>query len=107
MDSSSPYLPPPLVWFGTYVRSVGRALGQNPTFSAKPSVNPLIYTVKVAWEEPLSGKLVNSVWNLLQQWAVLNDCVPEGAVSETPTSITVRMIVKRRLGAPKDVTPWG
>ena len=81
-------------------------MGQGVSHSFQPSVNPLVYIVKLSWTEPVSGKIINNVWNLLQGWAAKNDCVPEGDVETTPTSLVTKVIVKRRMGPPRDDSPW-
>jgi hypothetical protein len=74
-------------------------------FDVKMTVNPLVYRVKVSWVEAISGTLAFQVWNLLQRWLATNDCVPDGRVSPQPTSLTVLVVVKRRMGNPKDESP--
>jgi hypothetical protein len=74
-------------------------------FDVQPTVNPLVYKATMVWRENVAGTIALQVWNLLQRWLVTNDCVPNGSVVTTPTSLTVHIIVKRRLGDPKDVSP--
>jgi len=74
-------------------------------FDVKATVNPLVYMVSVRWEEDLPGSLVLKVWNLMQKWLVKNDCVQNGNIATSPTSIIANIIVKRRLGNPKNESP--
>jgi len=74
-------------------------------FDVKPTVNPLVYTVSIKWVEDLPGSLVLKVWNLMQRWLTKNDCVPNGQATISPTSLTINVIVKRRLGNPKNESP--
>jgi len=53
----------------------------------------------------LPGDLVLKVWNLMQKWIVKNDCVPNGKVATSSTSIVANIIIKRRLGNPKNDSP--
>jgi hypothetical protein len=101
------FLPPPLRWFDSFAGSTGRALGQGISHSVQVSVNPLVYKVKLKWPEPVDGKIINGIWNLLQIWTVKNDCVTDGQVDTSSVSLKATIIVKRRLGPPKDVVPWG
>lgn len=74
-------------------------------FDVRPTVNPLLYTIKLTWSERVSGLISNQVWNLLQMWLTTNECVPNGNVSSEDTSLTVIVIVKRRMGNPKNESP--
>ena len=74
-------------------------------FDVKPTVNPLVYIVSASWQENVAGSIALQVWNLLQMWLTTNDCVPNGNVETKPTSITVQVIVKRRMGNPKNESP--
>lgn len=66
-----------------------------------------MYNIKIKWGDPVSGKLIGLMWNLLEIWAVKNDCVLDGKVDTHPDSLSTNLITKRRLGPPRDVTPWG
>lgn len=74
-------------------------------FDVRPTVNPLVYIVKASWPERVAGHITLQIWNLFQKWLVTNDCVPNGNVATEPTSITVQVVVKRRLGNPKNDSP--
>lgn len=74
-------------------------------FDVKATVNPLVYIVSVRWREDVPGSITLQVWNLLQKWMVTNDCVQNGSVATSPTSITANVIVKRRFGNPKNDSP--
>jgi len=74
-------------------------------FDVQPTVNPLVYKVTVTWPEKVAGSLSNQVWNLMQMWMTTNDCVQNGGVILTGTSLTAQIIVKRRMGNPKNESP--
>lgn len=98
-------LPPPLAWVSSFCASTGGALGQQMVYDVKPTVNPLVYKLKVEWPEDVKSSIGLQIWNLLQKWVVTNDCVSNGSVDLKPTSLRVDIIVKRRNGNPKDVSP--
>lgn len=81
------------------------ALGTSVSFEVNKTVNPLVYTVKFTFGEPVSGKRMMLVWNLYQQYAAKNDAVPQGKVESEGTSLTTRVIIKRRLGLPRNEHP--
>lgn len=98
-------LPPPLAWVSSFCTSTGGALGQQMVYDVKATVNPLVYKLRVGWPEDVKSSIGLQVWNLLQKWIVVNDCVQNGAVDLKPTSLTAHIIVKRRNGSPKDISP--
>lgn len=98
-------VPPPLAWLPSLADSMERALGFRVRVDLHPTVNPLVYTVKFFFEDSVPSKLSLKLWNLVQQYAVKNDCVPEGKVMLTPFLMVVRIVVKRRLGMDKNETP--
>lgn len=98
-------LPPPLEWVQAFCVSTGAALGQPMVFDVKATVNPLVYTVTASWQESVAGSIALQVWNLFQMWLTTNDCVQNGSVQTSPTSITVQVVVKRRMGNPKNESP--
>lgn len=98
--------PPPLAWLRAFSDSTSRALDQRIIFELLPSVNPLVYKLRLRWPEPVNGKLKNGIWNLFQIWAWKNDCVPQGHVDTSNYGMTIELIIKRRLGAPKEELPW-
>src|SRR5688572_18159150 len=95
-------LPPPLVWLTGFSQSLGGALGSRVDYEVRPSVNPLVYIVKFTFNEPISGKRMLLAWNLFQQYAAKNDSIPEGRVEKEGNSMTAKIIVKRRLGLPRN-----
>jgi hypothetical protein len=104
-------LPPPLAWLESFVGSLGRALGQKMGFESSSTVNPLVYKVRLRWEDPLSPTTANLLWNHLQGWAAMNECIPTGKVSlegpgDTVLYLEASIIIKRRLGAPRNDVSW-
>jgi len=89
-----------------FVGSAGRALGQSITFNLGPTVNPLVYKLKLSWSEPVGGKLSTNIWNVLQGWIAKNEAVSDGKVENTPTTLQVSIGIRRRFGVPKRVAPW-
>jgi len=103
MDPSR--LPPPLTWVHSFCVSTGGALGQPIVFDVKTTVNPLVYKLLLNWEEAVPGPITLQIWNLLQRWIAMNDCVPNGTADTHSNSLTIHVIVKRRFGNPKDESP--
>ena len=99
-------LPPPLTWIDSLSDSLSRALDEKIVVECRPTVNPLVSQVKIKWKSGLAPTRVNNIWNYFQQWAALNDCVPNGSVQREDTFFSVGIIMKRRLGAPRDTLPW-
>ena len=89
-----------------FVGSVERALGQGVSYRLEVSVNPLVYTLKVSWREPIAGLLVGNIWNLLQVWLTKNEAVGNGVVKSSPTSMEVGVGIRRRFGTPKRAPAW-
>jgi hypothetical protein len=99
-------IPPPLAWIPSFVSSTSRAIDQQMVYDLKPTVNPLVYSLKLSWTTALSGKLINGVWNLFEKWATHNDVTTNGKVDTDPRSMTIGVVIKRRFGNPKDSAPW-
>lgn len=97
--------PPPLAWLPSFCQSTGRALGQEVSFELHPDVNPLIYKVHVQWREPVSSAIYMGIWNLFQIWANKNDAIPQGSPMRAPYSMSAALVVRRRLGMPRDAHP--
>lgn len=74
-------------------------------YEARPTVNPLVYTIKFTFGEPISGKRMMLVWNLFQQYAAKNDTVPQGKVESDGPKMTTQVVIKRRLGLPRNEHP--
>lgn len=89
-----------------FVASTSRALGQPINYDLRASVNPLVYTVRLRWQDPIPGKLRLGIWNLFQFWAHKNDAVPEGKVEAGDRSMFLSIGTKRRLGEDKNEVPW-
>ena len=81
-----------------------------------PTVNPLVYRVRVKWSQPVSVKNSVMVWNLFQKWAGRNGTTPSGRVqfAEDPhpatgemfmRGFTVEVHIRERLGLPKNDHP--
>lgn len=71
-------------------------------------MNPLTYKLELRFGEPQSPKLQGMIWNLLQQYAAANNTVPQYRWQQLtePGRMVVKLLVKERLGLPKDVVPW-
>jgi hypothetical protein len=98
-------LPPPLEWVLEYTASMSRAVGIPIDFDVKPTVNPLLLQVRLDWLEPMSPASTNDIWNMFQVWAAKNECVPYGKITKTPYSVTMGVIIKRRLGYGRNDNP--
>jgi hypothetical protein len=88
-----------------FAESTSRALGQQIIYDLRASVNPLVYTLRVKWQDPVNGKVKNDIWNLFQIWAHKNDAVPEGKVEAGDTALFISIGTKRRLGPDKNEKP--
>ena len=99
-------LPPPLAWLRPFCESTGRALDQPIVFELVPTVNPLVYVLRLRWLQPITNKLKAGVWNLFQIWAWKNDSVPQGKVDTSDTRMSISVVIKRRFGPQKEVLPW-
>jgi hypothetical protein len=104
---TSAHNPPPLAWVDSFVDSTSRALDQQIFYTLEPTVNPLVFTIRLRWEQGVSGKLVMGVWNLLQIWIHKNNCETYGKVNTGSTSLAAHIVTKMRLGPPKDENPFG
>jgi hypothetical protein len=100
-------LPPSLSWLPSYTDSIAGALGSSVTFVVHESVNPLEKKVELQFGEDQSGGIRLQVWNLFQQYAHANDCLPQGKIEQkNPRTMVMRVGMKRRLGPKKDAKPW-
>lgn len=108
--------PPGLAWLESFRHSTGAALDQGIITRVHPSVNPLVYRVRVDLQEPVKPETGLQIWNLFQQWAAKNGCTPSGRVEmrEVPHpasgesfsfGFSVDVHLKERLGFPKDEYP--
>lgn len=97
--------PPPLAWLPGFALSMGGALGTSVLFDARPTVNPLVYVIKFTFGEPISGKRMMLVWNLFQQYAAKNETIPQGKVESDGPKMTAHVVIKRRLGLPRNEHP--
>jgi len=108
--------PPSLVWVESFTTSTGAALGQKLIARVYPTVNPLIYRIRLDFYEPVKLDAASQIWNLFQKWAAANECTPSGRVEmrNLPSPVTgelynfgfqVEVHLKERLGPPRDVHP--
>jgi hypothetical protein len=96
---------PPLGWLPHYVQSIERAVGSSIRHEVKPTVNPLQFTIKLFFSGAISGKAIMLIWNLFQVWANTNDAIPQGKLEKDQRTLLLSVVVKRRLGPPKDTNP--
>lgn len=71
-----------------------------------PSVNPLVYEVYLGCPSDIPGELKLAVWNLLQQWAVKNDCPLLSKDIMTTEGLHFQVVMKRRHGPARSDWPW-
>lgn len=102
---SNPKTPPSLVWVKQFGDSLGRALGIDIRVDVTPTVNPLLFNLTVYWAEYITPSRVKDIWNMIQIWAHKNDCIPYGRLTTTPVKASVQIVIKRRLGNEKNLTP--
>ncbi|TXH11234.1 MAG: hypothetical protein E6R04_02875 [Spirochaetes bacterium] len=98
-------LPPPLAWLPSFANSLSGAIDSPVQVECTQSVNPLVYIVKFRFGEKVTGKRMMLVWNLYQQYAAKNDSIPQGRVETEGNTLTTTIIVKRRLGPPRNEHP--
>jgi hypothetical protein len=84
---------------------MSRALGCSVAAEVRPTINPLVYTLRFRFGETQPGKRMLLLWNIVQMYAWKNDAVPQGRLELEGSILTVRMGMKRRLGQPKDLAP--
>lgn len=100
-----PELPPPLRWIDSFITSIGEAIGSGIAIELEKTVNPLVYDFTLHFEELIAGPRMLQIWNMLQQYAAKNETIPQGKVAIGPFSMRVKLVVKRRLGPPRDEKP--
>lgn len=98
-------LPPPLAWIASFIHSVQGAVGRKVTYEISQTVNPLVYRIRIDFPEKVSGKSMMLVWNLFQMYAAKNDCVPQGKAADGDYRLVTEVIMKQRLGRPKNKHP--
>jgi hypothetical protein len=64
-----------------------------------------MYKVKLNFTESLNSKQMMLVWNLFQIYAAVNDSVPHGRLESEGYHMTINVIIKRRLGLPRNSHP--
>lgn len=97
---------PPLMWVPDVSDSMSRALGTACSYEVRSTVNPLMYRIVFSFGERQSGKQMLLLWNVVQQYAAKNDAAPQGKVeSEDGRRLAVDIVVKRRLGPPRNEQP--
>lgn len=109
-------VPPGLVWLEAFRESTSEALDQRLRFQVYPTVNALVYRVRIDWMEPIKPETAMRVWNLFQKWAGANESTPSGRVEwrnlPHPMSgenlsfgFQVDIHLRERLGHPKNTHP--
>lgn len=98
-------LPPPLAWVDGFIQSVQGAIGSGVKYDTSTTVNPLVFKIRIRFQEKVSGKNMMLIWNLFQGYAAKNDSVPQGKVAEGEFKLVAEIIIKRRLGPPRDRHP--
>ena len=107
--------PPGLAWLDPFCRSTGIALDQRIVSDIYTTVNPLVYTARVYWREPISVEQMVRVWNLFQKWAAKNGATPSGRVELEEVIVFTKekrilgfkteVHLRERLGHPKNDHP--
>ena len=98
-------LPPPLRWVESFLESIGQAIGSGVEVEIEKTVNPLVFNIKVTFGELIAGPRMMHIWNIFQQYASKNDTLPQGKVSISPRTMAIQVVVKRRLGPPRNEKP--
>lgn len=81
------------------------ATGQRLKVRVGTTVNPLVFTIRLDFSEPIAGKNMLLVWNLFQMYASKNETVPKGKAAIGNRSLLTEVVVKRRLGPPRNKHP--
>lgn len=101
-------LPPPLAWIPSLMHSLEGAMGHHPIYSVTPTINPLVYKLRIYFTGTVSGSTAMQVWNLFQMFAAKNDCVAQGKRGEGEDRVLfAEVVMKQRLGLPKSEHPAG
>lgn len=98
-------LTPRLAWIAELQASVNRASGgQFKSYTVSSGADPLKAFVKFDLHEDLSGKDYHPFTNLAHGFAKANDCLLE-RVHRGESSLTLEVLLKRRIGPPMRVNP--
>jgi hypothetical protein len=100
-------LPPALKWIDTYCDSLSTALGQTVTHSEAPTIIPLIYTIRLNFNPPITPRNKVLAWNMLEIFTSTNDSGLHHANIENPNIWVLDVIAKRRLGPERNEHPLG
>jgi hypothetical protein len=84
---------------------MARALDCSVSYHTQPTVNPLVYAVKITFGENPSSKNRVLLWNLIQKYASKNEAILQGRVRYENSALYFDVGVKYRLGWAKDVDP--
>jgi hypothetical protein len=95
---------PPLAWLKRFSDSVSLAIGDPVTCIVEETVNPLVFKLKFNLAH-ISSKNRLYIWNLLEIFASLNDCVTNKKTAEISDIWALDIITKRRLGPKRNKHP--
>jgi hypothetical protein len=94
---------PTLKWIPSFVFSIQMALGSSVSYDLTETVNPLVYRFKLKFSEPMAGKNIMLIWNMLQMYSATNDSIIQGRVKGHEFEAEIG--VKRLQGKDRDKCP--
>jgi hypothetical protein len=98
-------LTPRLAWIAEFQGSINRATGgQLKGYTVLSHADPLKAFVKFDLWEEMEGKNYHPFTNLAHGFAKANDCLLE-RVHRGESSLTLEVLLKRRIGPPMRVNP--
>ena len=99
------YLPAPIAWLELFGQSIYSATDETVDIEISPTINPLVYKLRLDLSK-LSGRSRLLVWNILQIFASVNDCViPLNSLEDSRESWVLELVTKRRLGPKRNTHP--
>lgn len=90
-----------------FCESIGFALDAPVSYQVVTTTNPLVLMVRFDLGSPMQGKKFMLIWNLLQKFASANATILEGRAEKEGRHMTVRFIMRERLGLPRVKHPAG
>ena len=71
----------------------------------EPTVNPLVFQVRMQIGGKVTGFQMMLIWNLFQKYAAANECGTQGKIEGCGTEMRMTVLTKRRLGLPRNDHP--
>lgn len=101
-------LPPSLSWVKSFCDSLSTAMGQTIPYYCTPTINPLIYKIRIDFRPEIVSKNKLLAWNMFQEFCSKNDCIAKNETLENSNTYwALEVMTKRRLGPIRDEHPLG